>query len=565
MARYNKSPNPSCANNLTGLRGNETRTRLTGLTGTPRTTGASVSMPTTSFSASIGGAASGCAPGQTWTGVGWVRSSVGRTIRIDLVKWNNGTFVSATNFTDTALTADVWTKVRIVATLGSGTYNEVNWHADLPTSGTAGTLSISSWRLEQVSDTTLEYGDGDDTADGWSWDGTAGNSTSTQSDTPPPPADVPPGTPDEGGIGSGGGAWTLTPSYELVAVARVPQLAAPPLFYEVDRIAWDGLAWTDELSRPQRIDASCSVDTLPDSIADRLENLKVNPTELWVRRDGRIVAAGPLMGWLRQGDTVTLQATGILGYAAYWFFTGALPLTFTATDQLTIAKGLVDHWQNQEYGHFGIDTSGVGTSGVTRDATYERDEINPIGKRLQELGARINGFDLEVDPASRRLRLWYPRQGVNRSVGADAVILDGSNITSPNITASVAPGDLASEAFGVGTGSGTDETLWSQAENVQVRAMFGRVGVAETFDGVSEQSTLDAHTQELLDARGDALIIPGPNIQSTPDADLAGYRVGDTVEYRFTGRLGASGAFRVRKRTVSLDRTGVEDITLEFA
>lgn len=564
MPRFNKSPNPSCANNVVGIRGLGTFTRLTGLTGTPRATGVSVPTTSTAFGAAVGGAATGCAPGQTWTGVGWVRSSVARTVRIDLVRWENGTFRAATNFTDVALSANVWTKVRIVATLPAGDFNEINWHADLPGAGTAGTLSISSWRLEQVSDTGLEYGDGDDAPAGWSWDGTAGNSTSTLSDTPPPPVDVPVGTPpaDGGGLGSGGAGWSLTPSYELVAVARIPQLSGPPLFEVVEAIAWDRLSWTDEVSRPQRIDVGCSVDTLPDSIVARMENLKENPTELWVLRDGVIEAAGPLFGWLRQGDTVTMHAAGILGYAAYMFVEETL--AFTATDQFTIAKALIEHWQTKDYGHLGIDTSSIGTSGVTRDATYERSEINSIGKHLQALGERENGFDIEVDPASRRLRLWFPRQGVDRSSGADAIVLDTRNITSPNITASVAPGDLASEAYGVGTGPGIEDSLWSHKPNVQVRATYGRVGVAQTFDGVSDQVTLDAHTAKLQASRGNALIIPGPAVQSTPDADLAGYRAGDSVAYRFAGRLGASGRFRIRKRNVSLDKTAVENIALEF-
>lgn len=184
MPRYNKSPNPSAIVDLTGWLGSGTRTRLTGLSGPPRTTGASVPFTTASFSASLGcSPATGAAAGQVWTGVGWIRSSVARTIRAALVTWNGTTFVGGggTGIVDTALSANVWTQVRVTGTLNAATYTGVNFHLDIPATGTAGTLSLSSCRVEQISDAALTYADGD-SGSGWVWDGTTGASTSTLPD-----------------------------------------------------------------------------------------------------------------------------------------------------------------------------------------------------------------------------------------------------------------------------------------------------------------------------------------------------------------------------------------------
>jgi hypothetical protein len=133
----------------------------------------------------------GCTPGtaasgQTWTGVGWIRSSVARTIRAALVTWQGTTFVSGggTGIVDTALSANVWTQVRVTGTLNVATFNGVNFHLDIPAAGTAGTLSLSSCRIEQITDAALTYADGD-SGSGWAWDGTVGSSTSTQSDVVP--------------------------------------------------------------------------------------------------------------------------------------------------------------------------------------------------------------------------------------------------------------------------------------------------------------------------------------------------------------------------------------------
>lgn len=352
-----------------------------------------------------------------------------------------------------------------------------------------------------------------------------------------------------------------TADYELVCVARIPQTSGPPVFLEIDPIDWSGLSWTDELSRPQRLDASVAIATLTEPVVQRLQDLAQNASELWLYRDGRLVFAGPWQGWLVQDEkTLTLQAAGLLGYLRYWDVSS--DLTFAGVDQHFIVKGLVDHWQTQEYGHFGIDTSGVTPSGQLRDATYLAKEDHNIGQRVEELGRRENGFDVEVDPASRALRLWSPQQGVDRSSGEDAIVFDARNVTSTNVSCSVAPGAIASEAFGTGTGTG--DAVRAVKSNPELRARFGRTAITATFDGVSEQATIDAHVQGLLDARREALLIPGPDVRTVPDADLAAYNVGDVVAYELHDRLGVRGAFRLRKRQVSVSKTGTERTAMEF-
>jgi len=187
VPRFNRSPNPSAGVDLTGWRGSGTRTRLTGLSGTPRTTGVSVPLTVASFGASLGCPPAVAASGQSWTGVGWVRSSVARTVRVGLVTWQSGAFVAGggVGSTDVALSAGTWTQIRVTGTLGTAAFNEANLHVDLPTSNAfGGTLSVSSVRIEQVTDAALVYADGD-SGSGWTWDGTAGSSSSTLPDTAP--------------------------------------------------------------------------------------------------------------------------------------------------------------------------------------------------------------------------------------------------------------------------------------------------------------------------------------------------------------------------------------------
>lgn len=352
-----------------------------------------------------------------------------------------------------------------------------------------------------------------------------------------------------------------TVSYELVCVARIPQSSGPPLLIEVDPIDWTGLSFTDELSKAPTLNAGCQISNLTEPVLQRLRDLASLPTELWLYRAGKLVFAGPLLVAQTQGggEGVSLYATGLLGYLR-WMVVDT-DLVYSQVDQFAIAAGLIDQWQSGPYSHFGIDTTGIAPSGIVRDGIYLAKELHPVGQRVEELGSRQNGFDVSVDPAARKLQLDFPQRGVDRSTGEDAIVFDARNVTSSDIVVSAGPGDLASEGYGTGTGG---DALYSVRSNLELRATFGRTAITGTWSDVSEQSTLDAHVQGLVDARGAALLVPGPNVRVTPDADLGAYDVGDTVSYQVHGSLSIQGAYRLRKRQVTVSKTGQESTSLEF-
>ncbi|NEL70271.1 hypothetical protein G3V86_24520, partial [Escherichia coli] len=67
-----------------------------------------------------------------------------------------------------------------------------------------------------------------------------------------------------------------------------------------------------------------------------------------------------------------------------------------------------------------------------------------------------------------------------------------------------------------------------------------------------------------LDARDQPLLVPGPGLRVTPDADLDAYDVGDTLGYAGSGPLAVNGAFRIRRRAVAVDKSGAESVDVEF-
>ena len=356
---------------------------------------------------------------------------------------------------------------------------------------------------------------------------------------------------------------SLGPTYQLAVVSRIPSATGAPAFFEVDRLVWTKLSYSSALNEPQELSATCLVSALTPPIRQRLRDLANQPTELQLLRNGRVVFAGPLVGGQRNGEEITLAAAGLLAYLRR--MTILESYVQEQIDQFTVVKDLVDAWQALSYGHYGLDTSGIGTSGVLRDVDFPLEERQKLLRYVTELGAQENGFDVRVTPEARRLELHHPRLGLDRSSGEDAVIFDHRNIAKEDVMFSAGPDDIATEAFGTSSASGDNEALLATASNEELRAKFGRSAAVGSFSDIGEQAALDERTAAMLEARSGMLVTPGSKVSVTPDSDLSQYDEGDTVRFVVDSLIGIDGPFRLRKVTVNVSKQASrEQVDLEF-
>jgi hypothetical protein len=354
-------------------------------------------------------------------------------------------------------------------------------------------------------------------------------------------------------------------TYELMCVSRIPQQSGPPTFVEIDPIEWNGLSYTQSLNKPDTISVGCSVTSLPPSIKSILIDQAHKASEIWLYRNGKLIFAGPWLGWQVQSQTLTITSKSLASYFDWMIV--LQDMVFAQVDQFSIIKQLVDQWQSTPFANFGIDTSDItATSGVLRDATYLKTELDLVSKCVDNMSNNINGFDWAVDPANRKLRLYYPQRGLDRSSGPEAIIFDERNVQNTNIICSSGPKDIASDAFGTGTSTGAASSgvIYSNKFDPDLRQHFGRSAMVRNFPGVSDQTTLDGYTQAMVNGHGNSLLIPGPDARVTVDSDLNSYSVGDTVNYALHSSLGVVGNFRVLGRQIVVSKTGKETVTLSF-
>lgn len=235
-------------------------------------------------------------------------------------------------------------------------------------------------------------------------------------------------------------------------------------------------------------------------------------------------------------------------------------LTFSATDQFTIAQALVDHLQGQAGGDVGI-VVGTQTCGVTRDRTYWAYERKNIGDALTQLAAVQNGFEWAIDLAwstdaspvpTKTLTLSYPRRG--RAATDTGLIFElGKNIVDYDLhedgTRSARSVDT------IGSGDGVDMRISTATRTDLIDAGYPLTAEVLAFKDVSVQATLDDHATEAVSSRSATPTFLTVVVDADdPESGIGQWITGDEVQVRITdhqfpvtssGRPGLEGVYRI--------------------
>ncbi len=360
--------------------------------------------------------------------------------------------------------------------------------------------------------------------------------------------------------------------YQIMLVERNPnQSAGPLLLIEDELIQHEKLTWGESLDGLGFISFAIQPDQQGAGARALLRNIAAQGTEIWLYRDDVIVQAGPVIGVQPQGSTHNIITRSLAYYLRYMFIT--TDLSHTAVDQYTIGAGLVDHWQALDYGDFGIDTSGIGTSGVVRTIDYPADEGPNVFRKLENLADADNGFEFFVHPTTRALT-FTTRKGSDKSA---TVIIDERNITSPNAFYSVAAGDYANHAIAIGGSIDDNVTVIGTTSGGTPMFQFGRAGHVIAVDGASTQSVIDEYALNLYNAMNHVDFMPSPSGSGGSESGGAGSLIpsidldpttvesGDTITWAYDYGYGVIELTRdIWSKTVNVDDSGTETIGLRF-
>lgn len=293
------------------------------------------------------------------------------------------------------------------------------------------------------------------------------------------------------------------------------------------------------------------------------EHLAPARTQVFFERDGVLLASGIL--WTAKADVAggTLDVAGEGPHSYFRRRHIRADTTFTAVDQLAIARTLLDDAQAVAFGDIGIELDSA-TSGVLRDRSYLAYERKNVAEAIDQLAAVEGGFDFAYRPAwvggvpTVRFSTGFPATGRSTAhvfeLGTNCSLLsydeDGSSTVNHV------------DAFGSGDG---DDGVRTTVVNAPLQGPYRLLEDAVSFSDVREVSTLDAHARRRL-SRG-AGPIRHVELTTFPDTIpvLGAYEVGDIVTVRADhGWVRIDGPFRIVAIDVAVSG-GSEAVKLSLA
>jgi hypothetical protein len=358
-------------------------------------------------------------------------------------------------------------------------------------------------------------------------------------------------------------------SADLVTGTRIAEISLRGLTYSARLNNVGTLSGTLQLPEPTTADNRTQAAVLNDAVDEARRSIIVE-------RDGVIVWAGIV--WLSPYDdsnqTRSIQAAELWSYFRHRVVDYSE--TFTAADQFAIAQSLINKAQASSGGDIGV-TVGTETCGVTRDRTYNRYELKPVGEAVEQLAEVQNGFDFAIDPAwiagdlVATFRLSYPRRGRNYLETGHVFEL-GRNMIKFEW-----PSDgtrAANKVWATGNGEGDAMLITSASDASQLApASSGGAGypLLETVfpnKDISVQATLDAAAQGRLVTTAVPVVLPTITVRADVDPILGSYITGDAariiippnVSPRFPNGLDTYR--RIVGWDVSVSDEGAEEVAL---
>ncbi|MEW9530751.1 hypothetical protein [Microbispora sp. NPDC049125] len=296
-------------------------------------------------------------------------------------------------------------------------------------------------------------------------------------------------------------------------------------------------------------------------------------TKVFVERGGQLVWGGWINeepGYDSSSGVISIKAEESLGY----FANRTMPtVTYTQVDQLPMACSFIATAQADPGGDFWIHTDPTQLSGRLRDRSYSQFDQSPVLTALTQLSEVIDGFDFTSQVIwvggmpYESLVLGYPRLG--RITNTSGVVFEfdrfvgGGNVESYTWADAGTP--MATKTWAnTETDEGVQLTAHSDRPDL-IADGYPIMEYSESFDGITNFSTLQEHADALATYRAGPRITAQFTVKAQPGLEIGDFLIGDDVlvrisDWRFppdpaSGAPGFIGYLRITGCNV---RAGVE-------
>ena len=300
---------------------------------------------------------------------------------------------------------------------------------------------------------------------------------------------------------------------------------------------------------------------------------------LYVDRDGILVWGGVIWGrsYNSTSQTLSFSAQEWISYFDHRRVTQ--DIEFTNTDQLLIAKTLIENAQNATYGDIGVgyNSAGQTSSGVLINRTYYNYELKNVFQAVQDLSRQGDGFDFSIDVEYdaitdlpvKNFNTYYPRSGLVYSFGDPDVPV--FTFPAGNMVEYEYPEDgsvVANTVYALGAGSNEGKQIATGQDTTKLLAGWALLETTSNYSDITDVTVL----QELANAQSLATSYPPVVLKivvpAYVDPVFGTYQVGDDAriiitDSRFPNTL--DEIYRIVGLTVQPGEDGPERVTLTLA
>jgi hypothetical protein len=296
-------------------------------------------------------------------------------------------------------------------------------------------------------------------------------------------------------------------------------------------------------------------------------------TAIYVDRDGDLIWGGIIWARTYNSEAQTLNLTA-REFESYFERRRITTTTaFNNTDQLVIARTLIDNAQAATYGDIGVIT-GAETSGILVDRVYYDYELKGVYNAVQDLSRADDGFDFNIevsyDPITeepiKTLVLGYPRSGTVYDVNDPEALV--FLFPAGNIVEYEYPEDgsiAANSIYALGAGSNEGKLIENAQDATRFTEGWALLEDQANYSDVTDTTLL----QELAIGQVLAVSYPPTTIKIVVPAYvtpiLNDYDIGDDArliitDERFPNTLDA--VYRIVALNVQPGEDGPERVTL---
>lgn len=327
------------------------------------------------------------------------------------------------------------------------------------------------------------------------------------------------------------------------------------------RSVCSNLSWTKELNGTETLGFTVDLRRFEDLLKsigyadDPFGFMEVGRHDIRIKRNGVYLLGANIyrFTYTTSDPSITMRVE-CMGYLTY-YKTRFITASYDRAAQHEIMWDVIDKCNQRTGGDYGVRQGTHVGNVVYRDRNYERKEVANL---IQQMSNVIDGCDFEFSP-DKKFNTWATKG----SYRPDIRLSYPGNIQSFNFSRTIS--SVANYIYGVGSGYG-DEALTSTAEDSDSEEYLYRREKVATWNSVSEQATLDEHTQSALAAGKNIIELPNVTVRDNV-LDLSDITTGDTIKLElgsFASIAHVSGDYRIHTIECQVDENDSESVTLGF-